>query len=930
MKKLLFIFACILLASFHANATSTITPNVPADGSPLTSSVVRNNFNAAITDINALQAKFPVSVANGGTAATTTQAALDNIMTPRNFYGGSSLGPTSFQMVPCAGFGDEQSYGNASGTAGTLNRGAVLTRDGCIFDNAWGLSKPSTELFGFGATPMSAFSASISNIQSTYVYMPGILANAAGQTAIDRHGATLTLQNFNMFAQNNNTVDANSLTSFIGTSVQNSPYGPDGGRLNIISSSLGWGSTTIGIPIDANANPVKNHGIKAGSLTAGGSGYVDGTYHNLPFTGGTGSGAYAVTVIVSGGIVTSVKLYDSSFANGAGSGMALPGQNYTVSDVLSLSNANLGGSGSGLQFTVNSLYAPFANANWFPQFLNSFFSYQTGCVACDNFSDARVFGNTFTGGQAFQQFFGGGGNTWGFNRFEDDSNAVDLGGPNGNGFTGTNTLVGNEFTTNSYGGGFDLRIGRGGGDVVVANEIDSNFNYPAYGTTATASFVIGGNADYAGGAWNSNNWHSQPATVGKLYAIDIPSGFTTNYLSMQGNVAQGSTLIANVHYGQTPAQFVEDFVGPFGIHREQGRQWVMGLGSSAPRADFDIAGMASAYLPSLIAPIGSTQLNIVAQSNASAPTGTQAYYKLDDASGSTAVDAISAANGTWHGTLGSQWGTGIINGDGVFNGTDNYIDTTYNGVTGTAARTINMWFKTTTSAPVGSQNTTPLLYYGSASNNQSIQLATNDKYGGGTNFQGLTLDIGGSAITYSTGTKNIYDGGWHMATYAFPASPTLATVKIYLDAQQLTTVSHSLNSGNAINTGTTTKFQIGGSTVPNTYFSGQIDEPSSFPSQLSAGQVLFLYNGGAGNQYPYSAETQSANIFNITDQGSNTVMTVSGAGYLGIGTNAPTGQFTLGNASTHAGQATCWTTNGQIGYCTTVVGAGGACTCTGL
>ena len=42
------------------------------------------------------------------------------------------------------------------------------------------------------------------------------------------------------------------------------------------------------------------------------------------------------------------------------------------------------------------------------------------------------------------------------------------------------------------------------------------------------------------------------------------------------------------------------------------------------------------------------------------------------------------------------------------------------------------------------------------------------------------------------------------------------------------------------------------------------------------------------------------------------------------------GSLLLANASTHAGQATCWTTNGQIGYCTTAVGAGGACTCTGL
>lgn len=53
-------------------------------------------------------------------------------------------------------------------------------------------------------------------------------------------------------------------------------------------------------------------------------------------------------------------------------------------------------------------------------------------------------------------------------------------------------------------------------------------------------------------------------------------------------------------------------------------------------------------------------------------------------------------------------------------------------------------------------------------------------------------------------------------------------------------------------------------------------------------------------------------------------------GNVGIGTFNPTGQFAVSNASAQAGQATCWTTNGVIGYCTTTVGAGGACTCTGL
>ncbi len=64
----------------------------------------------------------------------------------------------------------------------------------------------------------------------------------------------------------------------------------------------------------------------------------------------------------------------------------------------------------------------------------------------------------------------------------------------------------------------------------------------------------------------------------------------------------------------------------------------------------------------------------------------------------------------------------------------------------------------------------------------------------------------------------------------------------------------------------------------------------------------------------------------LTPTGNFTVM----SGNVGIGTWSPTGQFALKNAASHAGQTACWTTNGVIGYCTTIVGAGGDCTCSGL
>lgn len=81
--------------------------------------------------------------------------------------------------------------------------------------------------------------------------------------------------------------------------------------------------------------------ISTGTV-AGGTGYTNGVYYGIFLTGGTGIGAIAV-VTVAGGVVTSVNL--------AGS----PGNAYTVGDVLTASNAVIGGTGSGFTYTVTAV-----------------------------------------------------------------------------------------------------------------------------------------------------------------------------------------------------------------------------------------------------------------------------------------------------------------------------------------------------------------------------------------------------------------------------------------------------------------------------------------------------------------------------------------------------------------------------------------------
>jgi len=77
-----------------------------------------------------------------------------------------------------------------------------------------------------------------------------------------------------------------------------------------------------------------------GTIT-GGSLYTNGTYTNVPLTGGSGSGATA-NITVSGQTVTSVTIKNN-------------GNFYAANDQLSCSNTYIGGSGSGLVIPVNGV-----------------------------------------------------------------------------------------------------------------------------------------------------------------------------------------------------------------------------------------------------------------------------------------------------------------------------------------------------------------------------------------------------------------------------------------------------------------------------------------------------------------------------------------------------------------------------------------------
>lgn len=75
-----------------------------------------------------------------------------------------------------------------------------------------------------------------------------------------------------------------------------------------------------------------------------GTGYINGTYYNVPLTGGSGQYAYA-TVVVAGGVINSVTITDG-------------GSLYVNGDTLSADSAYIGGSGSGFTVLVANINNP--------------------------------------------------------------------------------------------------------------------------------------------------------------------------------------------------------------------------------------------------------------------------------------------------------------------------------------------------------------------------------------------------------------------------------------------------------------------------------------------------------------------------------------------------------------------------------------------
>ena len=110
----------------------------------------------------------------------------------------------------------------------------------------------------------------------------------------------------------------------------------------IVEIQVGQVVAGTNIPDNTLVLATATSGAKTLNTLVGGTSYTDGTYNNVPLTGGSGGSATA-NITVSGNVVTAVTL-------------VLAGAGYQIGDILSADSAIIGVAGSGFQINVSALY----------------------------------------------------------------------------------------------------------------------------------------------------------------------------------------------------------------------------------------------------------------------------------------------------------------------------------------------------------------------------------------------------------------------------------------------------------------------------------------------------------------------------------------------------------------------------------------------
>lgn len=270
-----------------------------------------NTLAQFFANVNSYSQVLAQNNSTGVSASTDFVATADNGTDSTNYVdfgiNGSNFSDSTFTIAGADdGYLYAQSGNIAIGSAGTAKI-VKFFNGGTLVANEAARIAPTTNNFLIGTT---------TDVAGSKLRVGGVIETTTGvkfptgQTqaaAFSPTEATIALGTTPIQSYNFSITDANAVTT-----------------------------SKISISADAKSTGVL---VAVGAIT-GGSSYTNGTYTNVPLTGGTGTGATA-TIVVTTGAVSSVTIAST----GSGSG-------YAYGDTLSAAAANIGGTGSGFSVPV--------------------------------------------------------------------------------------------------------------------------------------------------------------------------------------------------------------------------------------------------------------------------------------------------------------------------------------------------------------------------------------------------------------------------------------------------------------------------------------------------------------------------------------------------------------------------------------------------
>jgi hypothetical protein len=211
------------------------------------------------------------------------------------------------------------------------------------------------------------------------------------------------------------------------------------------------------------------------------------------------------------------------------------------------------------------------------------------------------------------------------------------------------------------------------------------------------------------------------------------------------------------------------------------------------------------------------------------------YWKMNEASWNGTSGEVTDSRGTRHGSRVGDATTAtpakLGSRSGYFDGSGDYVSFNDSGLpSGSSARTINLWVKTSQSS-VGTYPT--FFKYGTTSNGQFVHIglcSTSDSNcnGGGVSGRVIVSQYGNALGS----TFSINDGKWHMLTAVFSAG----TWSLYVDG--------TFNTSKAMTTNTVASAgNLGGTNISGlTSLSGNIDDVAMWSVALSSSEIQLLHS----------------------------------------------------------------------------------------